>query len=160
MGTFIYTIPDFNFNQVSTSFSYSLTFGKIMKVKELGVEKEELRTSKQRILTYFRNELHFLKQEDIAYVYIENKITYVVDKDANKRVANKSLELLLKELERKDFFRVNRQFIVAENAIKKIIKIGNNKLKIETNPESEKVITIGKNKVAAFKKWLKAENLR
>jgi len=57
-------------------------------------------------------------------------------------------------LDEKSFFRVNRQIIVAISAIKKITKYGRSKLKVEVEPIAEIDIFIGKNKAAAFKKWL------
>ncbi|MFK7747976.1 MAG: LytTR family transcriptional regulator DNA-binding domain-containing protein [Kordia sp.] len=109
---------------------------------------------KQRLLTYIRNELMPITIEDIAYIYVENSISYVVRKDGKRYTANDSLDQIYASLDPKLFFRANRQTIVAIYAIDKIIKYGNSALKIEMQPVSEIDIIIGKNKVAIFKKWL------
>lgn len=109
---------------------------------------------KKRLLTYVRNELMPVAIEDISYIYLENTITYIIRKDGKRFTANDSLDQIYSSLDNKLFFRANRQIIVSIYAIDKIIKFGNNALKIETKPASEIDIVIGKNKSAAFKQWL------
>lgn len=109
---------------------------------------------KKRLLTYVRNELMPIAIEDISYVYLENTITYIIRKDGKRFTANDSLDQIYSSLDNKLFFRANRQIIVSIYAIDKIIKFGNNSLKIETKPSSEIDIIIGKNKASAFKQWL------
>lgn len=109
---------------------------------------------KQRILTYVRNELMPVATEDIGYIYVENTITYVVQKDGKRSTTSESLDQIYSYLDEQSFFRANRQIIVAISAIDKIIKFGNSKLKIQVTPASEIDIIIGKNKAASFKQWL------
>lgn len=109
---------------------------------------------KKRLLTYIRNELMPIAIEDISYIYLENTITFIVRKDGKRFTANDSLDQTYSSLDKKLFFRANRQIIVSIYAINRVIKYGNNSLKIETNPASEVDIIIGKNKASAFKQWL------
>jgi len=122
------------------------------------IDSEETKTSKtttkQRILTYVRNELLPVATEDISYIYVENTITYIIRKDGKRSTSSESLDLIYSYLDEKLFFRANRQIIVAISAIEKITKFGNSKLKIQVHPTSEIDIVIGKNKAAAFKQWL------
>lgn len=110
--------------------------------------------SKQRLLTYVRNELLSISTDDISYIYVDNSITYVIKKDGRRSTTNDSLDQIYSSLDQGLFFRANRQIIVAIHAIEKITKFGNSALKIQTNPESEIEIIIGKNKAASFKQWL------
>ena len=107
-----------------------------------------------RILTYLRNELLSIATEEIAYIYTEHTITYVVDVHGKKSTTNSSLDELYSGLNDSYFYRANRQFIIAISSIQKIIRYGNNQLKIVVNPNSEIDIIIGKNKAAEFKQWL------
>jgi len=120
--------------------------------EEIDQEPEE--TSKQRILTYVRNELVSILITDIAYVYVESTITYIIRKDGKMATSNDSLDKIYSVLDKELFFKTNRQFIVAITAIEKITKFENNKLKIQVKPKSEVDIIIGKNKASAFKQWL------
>ncbi len=117
-------------------------------------ENAKKENGKKRILTYLRNELLTIATDDIAYIYTENTITYVVDLNGRKSTTNSSLEELYSGLDSSYFYRANRQFIIAISAIDKIIRYGNNQLKILVRPNSEIDIIIGKNKAAEFKQWL------
>ncbi len=128
------------------------------KVLEQPIEDQEVddaeTTTKKRILTYLRHELLPVATKDIAYIYTESTITYVVCFDGKRTTSNSSLDELFMNLDNAYFFRANRQFIIAISAIDKIVRYGNNQLKILINPNSEVDIIISKNKAAEFKKWL------
>ncbi|NER13441.1 LytTR family transcriptional regulator [Leptobacterium flavescens] len=109
---------------------------------------------KKRILTYLRNELLPVPTEEIAYIFTEHTITYVVNFDGKRSTTNNSLDELFSNLNESDFYRANRQFIIAISAIEKIIRYGNNQLKILVSPNSEVDVIISKNKAAEFKQWL------
>lgn len=111
-------------------------------------------SSKKRILTYVRNELIPIPIEEIAHIYTESTITYVVCFNRKRSTTNLSLDELFSNLDSSYFFRANRQFIIAIAAIDKIVKYGNNQLKILVNPDSEVDIIISKNRAAEFKQWL------
>lgn len=117
-------------------------------------EKVNDEKSKKRLLTYMRNELLSISITDIAYIYTENTITYVIDIHGKKSTSNTSLDELYSGLDSTFFYRANRQFIIAISSIKKIIRYGNNQLKIVVAPDSEVDIIIGKNKASEFKQWL------
>lgn len=121
------------------------------QIEEIPSNQEK---SKQRLLTYVRNELVSVSKEDIAYIYVDNTITYVIRKNGKRSTTNDSLDQIFHSLDEQLFFRVNRQIIVSIHAIETITKFGKSALKIKTNPESEIEITIGKNKAASFKQWL------
>lgn len=118
------------------------------------IEDDTDNNTKKRILTYMRNELLSVSTTDISYIYTDTGITYVVCFDGKRSVSNSSLDELITNLDETYFFRANRQFIIAISAIDKIVKYGNNQLKILINPNSEVDIIISKNKAAEFKKWL------
>ena len=110
---------------------------------------------KRESLTYSRHELLPVSTQDIAYIYTENTITYVVCFDGKKSTSNASLDELFANLDNTYFFRANRQFIIAIAAIDKIVRYGNNQLKILIEPSNAEVdIIISKNRAAEFKKWL------
>ncbi len=121
-------------------------------VAEDAIVPEEV--SKQRILTYVRNELVSTLVTDIAYIYVESTITYIIRHDGKKTTSSDSLDKIYSMLKKEFFFKANRQFIVAISAIEKITKFENSKLKIQVKPKSEIDIIIGKNKASAFKQWL------
>lgn len=124
------------------------------QIKEEISEEITEEKSKQRILTYIRNELVPIKISDIAYIYTENTITYVVCFDGKKSTTNASLDDMFANLNKTLFFRANRQFIISIAAIDKIIKYGKSQLKILLQSKTSEEIIISKNKAAEFKQWL------
>ena len=124
------------------------------RVSEKNKEDKEDPAVKRRILTYLRNELLPVSIKEIAHIYTENSITYVVCFDGKRSTTNSSLDELFSQLDSSHFFRANRQFIIAISSIDKIVKYGKNQLKILVNPKSEAGILISKNKAAEFKQWL------
>ena len=116
--------------------------------------EETTEKGKQRILTYVRNELVPIPIKEIAYIYTENTITYVVCFDGKRSTTNASLDDMYTNLDTTLFFRANRQFIISITAIDKIIKYGNSQLKILLQSKTSEEIIISKNKAAEFKQWL------
>lgn len=127
---------------------------KVVDTPKENMVEEPLENEKKRILTYIRNELLPIAIEDIAYVYTENTITYVVCFDGKKSTTNMSLDDMYTNLSSSIFFRANRQFIISIAAIDKIIKYGNSQLKILLQSKTSEEIIISKNKAAEFKQWL------
>jgi hypothetical protein len=125
----------------------------IESVQEITSEKEKDK-EKERILTYVRNELVPIAIKDIAFIYTENTITYVVCFDGKRSTTNMSLDDMYANLNSTLFFRANRQFIISITAIDKIIKYGNSQLKILLQSKTSEEIIISKNKAAEFKQWL------
>lgn len=160
MTSIDYQIPNLFFKEEPTTIVYHYT--ECTALERTTPEESEIEdcddnlqssVSKDRILTYFRNELLIVQVTDIAFIYIENSITYVVTLDGRKSTSSHSLDNLITELDEHSFFRVNRQIIIGVSAINKIIKIGQG-LKVVTQPTSENPIFVGKNKSLRFKKWL------
>ena len=126
----------------------------VIEEKSKSEANATIEKGKKRILTYLRNELLPVSTDDIAYIYTENTITYVVQTNGKRSTANNSLDELFSSLDSSIFYRANRQFIIAISSIEKIIRYGNSQLKILVIPKSEVDIIIGKNKASEFKQWL------
>lgn len=127
---------------------------KLEKVSSTSTDENIKEKGKKRILTYLRHEILTVNTEDIAYIYTENTITYVVDVKGKRSTVNSSLDELQSNFDDNFFYRANRQFIISITAIEKIIRYGNSQLKILMIPASETDIIIGKNKASEFKQWL------
>lgn len=101
------------------------------------------------------NESFFhLPVEDIALFYSMQGITFAVTFEKREYSVNFSLEGLKDQLHSDDFFKINRQFIVNIDAIKRVHFYFNGKLKLEIQPTHSEDIIVGKDKVAEFKRWL------
>ena len=107
-----------------------------------------------RILANQGNKLVPLLLEDVAYAYIENKLTYLIRHNGEKLTGNMSLDDLMEQMDPHKFFRANRQFIVSIKSVDKVEKYGNSQLRVRVRPATDREIIISKLKMAAFKRWL------
>lgn len=137
-----------------TIFNEQLQAGKKELEKTLTQKTDAPASEKNRILVYKKDELISLPVTDVAYVYTANNLTHIVTFNQGTFYTNQSLDDFLKPLSENLFFRVNRQFIVNIQAIKSIIRYGKNQLKLVTEPVTQDIILISKNKVSEFKEWL------
>ena len=114
-------------------------------------EKTEYR---KRFLIQSNESFFHLPVEDIALFYSMQGITFAVTFEKREYPVNFSLESLKEQLNPDIFFKINRQFIVNIDAIKRVHSYFNGKLKLEIKPSHTEVIIVGKDKAAAFKRWM------
>lgn len=110
---------------------------------------------KKRFLVKMNNALVSIDINEVAYFYSDEKVTFI--KLTNGK--NIPIEYSLKKLEAlvnpKDFFRVNRKYIVHISAIKKMYYSSKSKIILHLEPTSEdETISVPIEKVGQFKKWL------
>jgi DNA-binding LytR/AlgR family response regulator len=87
--------------------------------------------------------------------FTENKLVYVIDKNARKYLVDKNLSDLEVELDAKTFFRVNRQFIVNINYIRSFKAYERVKLQIElTVSDLNYFIVVSQETAPFFRKWI------
>jgi DNA-binding LytR/AlgR family response regulator len=115
---------------------------------------EKNKTYRSRFLVNKADGMIPIATEDIAFLYTEDKVVFLITRDNRRFMLNYSLDQLEKQLNPISFFRVNRQFIVAMRSIHKIHNYFNYKLKIELTPVSEQEVIVSRQKVAEFKEWL------
>ena len=101
--------------------------------------------------------LFFIEAADISYFQADNKIVHLVDKEGNRYVVDNTLEGLEYVLDPREFFRLNRRFIVRINAIQQVRLYYNNRLKLAVKGCSQpEDMVISRDRVAAFKLWAEA----
>lgn len=125
-------------------------FNELKTISKTLNEKEEIT---KRVLADKGNQLTPVFINNIAFIFTENKITYIVEYNNEKSSINLTLDELFKSLNQNTFYRASRQIIVSAKAIDKIQKYGTTQLKVLTNPASPIDIIISKAKLTEFKKW-------
>lgn len=98
-----------------------------------------------------------VKTTEIACFYAEDKEVFLLTHDNKRFIIPQSVEELTARLDPKLFFRVNRQFIVSLDAIRKVHNYFNFKLKIELNADPKPDIIVSRSKTAIFKAWMNGE---
>ncbi|KAA6334598.1 Sensory transduction protein LytR [termite gut metagenome] len=116
-----------------------------------------LKQSKTSYKSYFlvseKDKLIPLATHDIACIYIDTKIVKAVTLHNRIYYLDQVLDDLMQQLDISLFFRANRQYIIAHNAIKDISVWFGNKLSINLNVPVPGRILVSKARVGEFKKW-------
>jgi DNA-binding LytR/AlgR family response regulator len=92
--------------------------------------------------------------EEVAYFHAEEGIVLLVTDKKVKYPLDLSLDQLMEQLDPKQFFRINRQYIVKLAAIEHIHVYPKSKLQIELLPPAAGEVFVSLDKVTKFKEWL------
>ncbi len=119
-----------------------------LEIKSL-IKEEKQKLS--RILVKIGYNLKIIQTDEVLYFYSENKIVYLQTKERHYPT-DFTLDELQEVLDHKNFFRVNRQFIINSNFINNIHTSPYYKVEMEVSPEEE--ITVSRDRLKDFKDWL------
>ncbi|NER11840.1 response regulator [Leptobacterium flavescens] len=112
------------------------------------------RNYKSTYLVQQRDTLIPVSVDEIAYFCIDTGVVKAVSFQNTSYVIDKKLEDIEEELDPRNFFRANRQYIVQRKAIENVQLYFNGKLILNTIPKSEEQIVISKVKAPQLKEWI------
>lgn len=111
---------------------------------------------KKKEFIIIRKGLHhiLLKTSDIAYIYMENEITYIIDKSGTRNVCFENLNSLEEKLD-ESFFRANRQHIINVAFIKSYRIYEKGKIIVEMMGSDQKIpIYLSQKTAPKFRDWI------
>jgi len=108
---------------------------------------------KDRFLVRIGNHIRSIQKEQISFFYAEGRDAFLVASNVKQYLIEYKLESLEELVDPKQFFRVNRGFIVNISAIEDVIVYANRRLKLKLSNYDEKEVIVSREKVAQFKKW-------
>jgi len=95
-----------------------------------------------------------IRTDDVAYIFTENKLSFIVSTQGQRYMVDKPLSELETDLDPKLFFRANRSYILRYEAVTKFKPFGKGKILVELiNKPTEEVI-ISQENATAFKEWM------
>ncbi|MEL6675540.1 MAG: LytTR family DNA-binding domain-containing protein [Bacteroidota bacterium] len=109
---------------------------------------------KQRFLIRLPEKLKTVEVADIAYFFIESRITFMRLKSGSSFPVEYTLEQLDQVLEPGKYFRVNRQLSVSFASIQEMHLHTKSRFKLKLAPEYEREAIVSSERAAAFKAWL------
>lgn len=118
------------------------------------VQKTKEPAFKDRFMVTVGTKIYSVEVEDIAFFYSEEKSTFLLTKSGQLLPLEYSLDRLESQLSPSNFFRVNRQFLVARKALKSIQIYSPTKIKLDLAPVPRKDVFVSVHKVPDFKDWL------
>jgi two-component system, LytTR family, response regulator len=108
---------------------------------------------KTRFMVKLGEHIRSITTDQISVLYADGRDVYLVTTQGRKFIIDYTLEALEDILDPKDFFRLNRTFILNINAIKDVLVYSNSRLKITLTQEFDKEIIVSREKVGEFKEW-------
>lgn len=109
---------------------------------------------KKRFMIKIGTSIRIIEASQIECFYSAFKGTFLVNQEGRAYPIDDSLDALEKECNPEDFFRVNRQYLVALKSIKEISVFSNSRLKIVLNYPIQNEIIVSRERVQAFKQWI------
>ncbi|MFT3681487.1 MAG: LytTR family DNA-binding domain-containing protein [Ferruginibacter sp.] len=112
------------------------------------------KNKRKRLIAKKGIEYQSIPLEEVAYIFTEHKITFLVTRQEKKFMLDQNLKELEDELDRGVFYRANRKYIVHVDCIKSYKTFDKVKLLLElTTPVSEEIV-ISQENAPDFKKWI------
>jgi len=160
-----YTLEAFNTNGVDyilkpfSQESLKKSLAKYNWLKKSLVKENINDTSEDQlqnvIIIKFRNMILPINLKEIALAYIEHEVVYIHTFKNQTYVVDKTLEELFTILG-KEFFRINRQFLLNRQSVSLITKAEHRKLDIILNTAFDRKIMVSKNRVKDFVIWMES----
>jgi two-component system response regulator LytT len=122
--------------------------------KMLALLKGQVQEYKSRFMVKLGQKIIALSADKIAYFFSENKLTYIVTKEAKKYPMDQTLEELIDLLDPKIFFRINRQYIITFDSIAEMHPYFKGRIKLELQPKTDDEVVISSERTPEFKKWI------
>lgn len=120
----------------------------------ISFKSQQEKQYQSRFLVSKADSLIPVQAEEVAYFYAEDKVVFLVKSEGSKYIVNYTLDDLENRVNPKQFFRVNRQYLVSVHAIKKVHHYFNYKLKLDLSPISDEDVVVSKLRTSDFKMWM------
>ncbi len=111
-------------------------------------------TYKQRFVVSYGDKIKVVDVNDIAWFYSMNKSVFIQTNENKSFGIDTSLDQLEKDLDPKQFFRVNRKYILNIKNIADMYRLSKSRIKIKTLPVSNDDVIVSSERASIFKEWL------
>jgi DNA-binding LytR/AlgR family response regulator len=109
----------------------------------------------RRLLARRRDGFVTLAVDQVAYFVVDDKLVDVVTRDGKRFGLDRTLGELEAELDPAEFFRVNRQYLVAARAVGGFRAFARGKLLVELAPAPGSEVVVSQDNAARFRAWLR-----
>jgi DNA-binding LytR/AlgR family response regulator len=109
---------------------------------------------KKSFLVFKNNKYLTIATQNIAFFYIRNELPTIMTLDQQEYIISQSLDEVHQLLSQKQFFRLNRQYLVNFDAIKDVEHYFARKLVVHLVIPSPDKLLVSKDKVTPFLNWL------
>ena len=109
---------------------------------------------KERFVIKVGEHLKSVEVAEILFFFSLEKTTFAQTRDSRKHILDFTLDQLGELLDPKRYFRINRKYIVAVDAMQDMISYTNSRLKLVLKGSDDDDVIVARERVQAFKDWL------
>jgi DNA-binding LytR/AlgR family response regulator len=109
---------------------------------------------KERFVVKVGEHLKSIEVADILFLFSLEKTTFAQTKDGRKHILDFTIEQLDGLINPDRFFRINRKYLVAADAIQDMISYTNSRLKLVLKTSDDNDVIVARERVQEFKDWL------
>ena len=109
---------------------------------------------KDRLIAKKGTNYYVVLTSEVAFIYTEARMVFLIDRKGERYTVERSLSELEIELPSREFFRVNRKFIVHINAILSFKPSFKGKIALELMHLAKAEVSISQENATQFKKWI------
>ncbi len=109
---------------------------------------------KTRFIIKVGEHLKTIEVDSILYFYSQEKTTFCHTSEKRDHILDYTLDQLEEMLDKNQFFRINRKYIVHSKAIQDIINYTNSRLRLVLKNSTDNDIIVARERVQEFKEWL------
>lgn len=109
---------------------------------------------KKRFVVRYGEHIKTINIEDVAFFYTEDKVNFLTTKEGRRFTIDFNLDTLESMLDPKDFFRINRQYIIGIQSIAEMFAYTKSRVLIKLNPPAKHETIVSTERSAEFKLWL------
>ena len=103
------------------------------------------------------SQIKTFKTEEVAYFYIEDKIVFAMLGDGSRFPLDLSLDQLEQQLDKQQFFRINRATIISFEAIEKLHTYSKSRIKVILKPQCPIETISSTDRSPHFRDWLSGQ---
>ncbi|MDB5141769.1 MAG: response regulator transcription factor [Mucilaginibacter sp.] len=118
------------------------------------LEQLQPRSFKKSFLVFSRQKYQTVPIGQVAYFFVRNETTTLVTLDGQEYPLAQTMEEVQQQVDGHEFFRLNRQYLVAFKAIKEVEHYFARKLSIHLRVQIPERLLVGKDKATQFLAWL------
>ena len=109
---------------------------------------------KTRFIIRYGEHIKTIHTDEIAYFYTEDKVNFLTTSEGRRYAIDLNLDNLETALDPKQFFRINRQFIVSIHSIAEMFAYTKGRVLIKLKPAAKQETIVSTERSADFKTWL------
>jgi len=134
---------------LQSSRSFVADYAEILKTIQPPAKKY-----KDRFIIKIGDTIKSLSIGEIAYFYTENKSNFVCTNEGKRYPIDFNLDQTEQMLNAKNFFRINRQFIIGHHAIEEMKAHTRSRIIVKLNPPSRLDTIVALDRAQDFRTWL------